>query len=120
MACAPRSDSPQLYAPPPPRSRPHLAPYLARISPRQIALKLEEARASRDALAKAIYGKLFGWVVQQVNNCLMDADAESVDAGLLGILDIYGFENFERNSLEQVGSKYSKLVSTTASSMRTQ
>ena len=95
-------------------------PALARISPRQIALKLEEARASRDALAKAIYGKLFGWVVQQVNNCLMDADAESVDAGLLGILDIYGFENFERNSLEQVGSKYSKLVSTTASSMRTQ
>ena len=88
------------------RISPRISPRIsAHISPRQIALKLDEARASRDALAKAIYGKLFGWVVQQVNNCLMDADAESADAGLLGILDIYGFENFERNSLEQVGSK---------------
>ena len=32
----------------------------------QIPLKLEEARSSRDALAKAVYLKLFGWVVSQV------------------------------------------------------
>jgi myosin-6 len=67
----------------------------------QIPLKPEEARASRDALAKAIYGKLFGWVVQQVNNSLMDTGNKQ-DSGYLGILDIYGFENFERNSLEQL------------------
>ena len=34
----------------------------------QIPLKPDEARSSRDALAKAIYGKLFGWVVQQVTS----------------------------------------------------
>ena len=68
----------------------------------QIPLKPDEARSSRDALAKAIYGKLFGWVVQQVNNSLMDPNSKSSDAGFLGILDIYGFENFERNSLEQL------------------
>ena len=34
----------------------------------QIALKLDEALASRDALAKSIYGKLFGWVVQQARS----------------------------------------------------
>ena len=68
----------------------------------QIPLKPEEARASRDALAKAVYGKLFGWVVGQVNNSMMDPSSKTADAGFLGILDIYGFENFERNSLEQL------------------
>ena len=68
----------------------------------QIPLKPEEARASRDALAKAVYGKLFGWVIGQVNNSLMDPSAKTTDAGFLGILDIYGFENFEKNSLEQL------------------
>ena len=32
----------------------------------------------------------------------MDPNSKSSDAGFLGILDIYGFENFERNSLEQL------------------
>ena len=39
----------------------------------QIPLKLEEARSSRDALAKAVYLKLFGWVVSQVTICLLNA-----------------------------------------------
>jgi myosin heavy subunit len=68
----------------------------------QIPLKPDEARSSRDALAKAIYGKLFGWIIAQVNGSLMDANARAQEAGFLGILDIYGFENFDRNSLEQL------------------
>ena len=68
----------------------------------QIPLKLEEARSSRDALAKAVYSKLFGWVVQQVNSSLLDAKVVPSEHNFLGILDIYGFENFEKNSLEQL------------------
>ena len=56
---------------------PRISPRIsAHISPRQIALKLDEARASRDALAKAIYGKLFGWVVQQVTSRYVSAASE--------------------------------------------
>ena len=42
----------------------------------QIPLKPDEARSSRDALAKAIYGKLFGWVVQQVTSRYVSAASE--------------------------------------------
>jgi hypothetical protein len=68
----------------------------------QIPLKLNDARSSRDALAKAVYSKLFGWVVQQVNSSLLDAKVVPSEHNFLGILDIYGFENFEKNSLEQL------------------
>jgi hypothetical protein len=68
----------------------------------QIPLKTDESRSSRDALTKAVYLKLFGWVVQQVNSALLDSKVQPTDHGFLGILDIYGFENFERNSLEQL------------------
>eukprot|EP00054_Salpingoeca_dolichothecata_P027671 m.204047 g.204047 ORF g.204047 m.204047 type:complete len:1201 (+) comp26016_c2_seq1:100-3702(+) len=54
----------------------------------------------RDALAKALYGRFFSWLVQQINGLLMpDAHA---DARLsIGLLDIFGFENFQKNSFEQ-------------------
>ena len=68
----------------------------------QIPLKPEESKSSRDALGKAVYLKLFGWVVQQVNSALLDSKVQPSEHCFLGILDIYGFENFERNSLEQL------------------
>lgn len=68
----------------------------------QIPLKPEEACSSRDALAKNVYLKLFGWIVSQVNSSLIDPSVKTSQHNFLGILDIYGFENFERNSLEQV------------------
>lgn len=70
----------------------------------QIPLKPIEARSSRDALAKNLYLKLFGWMVSQVNSSLIDPAVKTSQHNFLGILDIYGFENFERNSLEQVCS----------------
>lgn len=68
----------------------------------QIPLKPDEASSSRDALAKALYQKLFGWIVAQINGSLMDPSVKTSSHSFLGILDIYGFENFERNSLEQL------------------
>ena len=68
----------------------------------QVPLKPDDAKSSRDAMAKAVYAKLFGWVVAQINTALIDPSVKTADHGYLGILDIYGFENFEKNSLEQL------------------
>ncbi|XP_021359283.1 myosin-IIIa-like isoform X4 [Mizuhopecten yessoensis] len=60
----------------------------------------EQARDACDAMAKAIYGRLFGWIVNKVNQLLappvMHAEHKEI-----GILDIFGFEHFEKNSFEQ-------------------
>ena len=59
-----------------------------------------EAAASRDALAKAIYERLFDRLVAVVNDCLGGAPAGAV--GSIGLLDIFGSEVFETNSFEQL------------------
>lgn len=33
-------------------------------------LKIEEAYASRDGMAKTIYGKLFNWLVKKINESI--------------------------------------------------
>ena len=60
----------------------------------------EEATHSRNAVAKALYGRLFGWLVAQINVLLATAPGTDV-ASSIGILDIFGFENFKHNSFEQ-------------------
>ncbi|KAI9741079.1 MAG: class II myosin [Cirrosporium novae-zelandiae] len=62
-----------------------------------------QAMAVRDALAKAIYFNLFDWIVARVNVSLQHTGAIS---NSIGILDIYGFEIFERNSFEQLCINY--------------
>eukprot|EP00928_Gymnodinium_smaydae_P032984 TRINITY_DN2374_c0_g3_i1.p1 TRINITY_DN2374_c0_g3~~TRINITY_DN2374_c0_g3_i1.p1 ORF type:complete len:2326 (-),score=592.20 TRINITY_DN2374_c0_g3_i1:118-7041(-) len=62
----------------------------------------DQARGVRDALARLIYGRLFHWLIQRMNVSLMESDSGSVTSRLLGVLDIAGFECFERNSLEQL------------------
>ncbi|KAL8615976.1 hypothetical protein ACOMHN_034652 [Nucella lapillus] len=62
----------------------------------------EQADDARDAMSKAVYGRLFGWIVNKVNQLL--APEREIDPALLteiGILDIFGFEHFEKNSFEQ-------------------
>ncbi|KAL9049654.1 MAG: hypothetical protein Q9162_007115, partial [Coniocarpon cinnabarinum] len=69
----------------------------------EVPLNPTQATAVRDALSKAIYNNLFNWIVQRVNQSLR---ARGSIAQSIGILDIYGFEIFERNSFEQLCINY--------------
>ena len=66
-----------------------------------------EAGSVRDALSKAIYGRLFSWMVNKINQLLKPEQKDrktndNSDKFSIGILDIFGFENFEHNSFEQL------------------
>ncbi|VDM93883.1 unnamed protein product, partial [Onchocerca ochengi] len=60
---------------------------------------------TRDALAKAIYERLFTWVVGKVNQAITVEKNSSKNA-VIGVLDIYGFEIFTINSFEQFCINY--------------
>lgn len=65
--------------------------------------KLPEAIAARDALAKCLYGALFDWIVLQVNHALLNKDQALHTGHSIGVLDIFGFEDFgSLNSFEQL------------------
>ena len=66
-------------------------------------MNIAQATATRDALAKAIYFNMFDWIVQRVNQSLR---ARGTTSHSIGILDIYGFEIFEKNSFEQLCINY--------------
>ncbi|GAB4839626.1 Myosin-1 [Ancistrocladus abbreviatus] len=67
-------------------------------------LTLLQATDSRDALAKSIYSCLFDWLVEQINKSLSVGKLRTGRS--ISILDIYGFESFERNSFEQFCINY--------------
>lgn len=69
----------------------------------EVPLNTVQALAVRDALAKALYFNLFDWIVDRVNASL---SARGNIANSIGILDIYGFEIFEKNSFEQLCINY--------------
>ncbi|XP_035386773.1 myosin-IIIa [Electrophorus electricus] len=65
---------------------------------------VEKASEVRDAMGKALYGRLFSWIVNRINSLLRPDShpgGENKDLNV-GILDIFGFENFKRNSFEQL------------------
>ncbi|KAK7308314.1 hypothetical protein VNO77_41916 [Canavalia gladiata] len=67
-------------------------------------LTLSQAIDARDALAKSIYACLFDWLVEQINRSL--AVGKRRTGRSISILDIYGFESFNRNSFEQFCINY--------------
>ena len=65
------------------------------------------ASFARDAVAKAAYSALFDWTVETVNQALILTDGAKVDQlPFIGVLDIFGFESFERNDFEQLLINY--------------
>ncbi|XP_010557555.1 PREDICTED: myosin-1-like [Tarenaya hassleriana] len=67
-------------------------------------LTLSQAIDTRDALAKSIYACLFDWLVEQINKSL--AVGKRRTGRSISILDIYGFESFDKNSFEQFCINY--------------
>ncbi|KAM9849184.1 unconventional myosin-VIIb [Aulostomus maculatus] len=67
------------------------------------SLTSAQAVDGRDAFVKAIYGRLFIWVVDKINTAIhkLPEDAKDVRHSI-GLLDIFGFENFKKNSFEQL------------------
>lgn len=63
---------------------------------------VDESSAARDAMAKALYGRLFDWMVNQINTLLVFNRPNMPDQLSVGLLDIFGFENFGKNSFEQL------------------
>ncbi|CAN0283439.1 unnamed protein product, partial [Discosporangium mesarthrocarpum] len=69
-----------------------------------IQLKDHQAYDARDALAKALYGRLFDWLVGNIN-LNISCEKKNVKSSI-SILDIFGFECFEHNSFEQLCINY--------------
>ncbi|XP_062205831.1 myosin-1-like [Phragmites australis] len=67
-------------------------------------LTLSQATDTRDALAKSVYASLFEWLVEQINKSLSVGKRRTGRS--ISILDIYGFESFDKNSFEQFCINY--------------
>ena len=63
-------------------------------------LSLFNARSARDSMAKALYNKMFNWLIGRVNDSMKSGLSKSQN--IIGVLDIFGFEIFVSNSFEQL------------------
>ncbi|XP_078478421.1 unconventional myosin-Ie-like [Lampetra fluviatilis] len=63
----------------------------------EVTLNVEQANYTRDALAKALYARVFDYLVEAINRAIQK-DHEEYN---VGVLDIYGFEIFQKNGFEQ-------------------
>ncbi|KAM0474344.1 hypothetical protein ACHAPX_007680 [Trichoderma viride] len=67
----------------------------------------EQVRLGLDALAKGIYERGFSDLVTRINQQLDRTGMGLEDSRFIGVLDIAGFEIFEKNSFEQLLINYS-------------
>jgi len=69
-------------------------------------LSQKQALVVRDSISKFIYSSLFDWLVEIINNGLAAEEVREKVKSFIGVLDIYGFEHFKRNSFEQFCINY--------------
>lgn len=67
-----------------------------------------QAEYGKDALAKAIYDRLFTWIIERINRAILfrGSKTQARFNSVIGVLDIYGFEIFDSNSFEQFCINY--------------
>ena len=65
-------------------------------------LTVTQSADSREALSKALYGWLFTYIVDRINLAVCKAG----EFKFIGVLDIFGFEDFKINSFEQFCINY--------------
>ncbi|XP_057659116.1 myosin-VIIa [Diorhabda carinulata] len=63
-------------------------------------LTIDQALDARDAFAKSLYSVLFNWLVTRINSIVQKGGL--YDAARICLLDIFGFENLNENSFEQL------------------
>lgn len=69
-------------------------------------LTQQQAIVVRDSVAKYIYSSLFDWLVENINGALAREEVIEHVNSFIGVLDIYGFEHFAKNSFEQFCINY--------------
>lgn len=62
--------------------------------------------SSRDVMAKHLYGRLFSWLVERVNEHINPVRAQSKKLHVINIFDIFGMESFAINGLDQLFINY--------------
>ncbi|KAM4630940.1 unconventional myosin-Ie isoform 2-T2 [Polymixia lowei] len=62
-----------------------------------VTLNVEQACYTRDALSKALHSRVFDYLVESINKAVVK-DHQELN---IGVLDIYGFEIFQKNGFEQ-------------------
>ncbi|XP_059678564.1 unconventional myosin-VIIb [Gavia stellata] len=67
-------------------------------------LNIVQAADGRDAFVKGIYGRIFLWIVNKINSAIFNPTSQKPKERRqsIGLLDIFGFENFSNNSFEQL------------------
>jgi len=71
-------------------------------------LSYNQAITTRDSFAQEVYLRLFNWMMTQINDVISGGRTheEENSASFIGLLDIFGFEFFEKNSFEQLCINY--------------
>ena len=65
-------------------------------------LNVLDANSARDSSSKAIYSKLFDWLVTRINDECLPKEAAEKQVNFIGLLDIFGFERFDSNGFDQL------------------
>eukprot|EP01105_Mastigella_eilhardi_P016850 TRINITY_DN385_c0_g2_i1.p1 TRINITY_DN385_c0_g2~~TRINITY_DN385_c0_g2_i1.p1 ORF type:complete len:469 (+),score=149.09 TRINITY_DN385_c0_g2_i1:177-1583(+) len=80
----------------------HIQSGSARATQYAVPQTADQAAALRDAIAKTLYERTFNFIINKINLAM----EYHKDCLVIGVLDIYGFEIFEKNGFEQFCINY--------------